>query len=151
MSFVAKDLADKNIITAVPTDMVFDIWRDVSHFLHPAVERSHGRWIMQTLLIALKEGKQQLWLVYEEDQPVKGVATTEIQNYPNRTMLSVQYLGGKDLDTWGFSMLKILEDFARATNCSGIEATARKGFWKWMKEYDYQEAYTVFEKEIASE
>ena len=48
-------------------------------------------------------------------------------------------------------MLEILENFAKATQCQGIEATARKGFWKWMKDYEYQNAYTVFEKEIASE
>ena len=62
-----------------------------------------------------------------------------------------RYLGGEDLDGWAFSMLEILEGFAVATKCEGIEATARKGFWKWMKDFDYQEAYTVFEKEIASE
>ena len=148
MSLAAKDISDENIITAVPSDLIAGVWKEVAHLLQPAVERSHGRWTMQTLLIALKEGKQQLWVVYEKDQPVKGVVTTEILSYPNRKMLAIQYLGGKDLETWGFSFLDIAEDFAKAAKCSGIEATARKGFWKWFREYDYQDAYTVFEKEI---
>jgi len=148
MSFAAKDIAEENIITAVPNDSVLLIWKEVAPLLYPAVERSHGRWTMQTLLAALKEGRQQLWLIYENDQPVKGVATTEILSYPNRKMLAVQYLGGSGLDTWGLSFLSIIEDFAKAAGCSGIEATARKGFWKWFKERDYQDAYTVFEKEI---
>lgn len=140
-----------NVITAVPPEMVKDIWPDVADFLEPAVDRSHGRWSMPALYDAVKNGSQQLWIVYEQGAPIKGVATTEIQVYPNRRMLAVQYLGGKDLDGWAFDMLSKLEDFAKATKCQGIEATARKGFWKWMKDYNYQEAYTVFEKEVTGE
>tara|TARA_R110002012_G_scaffold6783_3_gene32493 strand:- start:498 stop:950 length:453 start_codon:yes stop_codon:yes gene_type:complete len=148
MSVVAKDIAEENIITAIPSDLVFEVWKAAAPLLYPAVERSHGRWTMQTLLIALKEGKQQLWIVYEKDSPIKGVATTEILSYPNRKMLAVQYLGGNDLNTWGMSFLHIIEDFAKVMKCSGIEATARKGFWKWFKEDNYEDAYTVFEKEL---
>ena len=66
MSVVAKDIAEENIITAIPSDLVFEVWKAAAPLLYPAVERSHGRWTMQTLLIALKEGKQQLWIVYEK-------------------------------------------------------------------------------------
>jgi|TARA_R110000803_G_C11957997_1_gene318394 hypothetical protein len=149
MSLAAKDLRSLNIITAIPSDKILMLWDEVSPLLYPAVERSHGRWTMQTLLAALKEGRQQLWIVFEGEEPIKGVGTTEILDYPNRKMLAVQYLGGKGLDTWGLSFLDIIEDFAKAAGCSGIEATARKGFWKWFQERDYQDAYTVFEKEIS--
>tara|TARA_R110000824_G_scaffold68302_7_gene176823 strand:- start:611 stop:1063 length:453 start_codon:yes stop_codon:yes gene_type:complete len=149
MSLAAKDLKSLNIITAIPSDKILMLWEEVSPMLAPAVERSHGRWTMEFLLDALRSGQQHLWIVFEGDQPIKGVATTEILVYPNRKMLGIQYLGGKDLDTWGFSFLEIIEDFAKAAGCSGIEGTARKGFWKWMKEYDYKDAYTVYEKEIS--
>ena len=149
MSLAAKDLRSLNIITAVPSDKILMLWEEVSPMLAPAVERSHGRWTMEFLLDALRSGQQQLWIVFEGEQPIKGVATTEILVYPNRKMLAIQYLGGKDLDTWGFSFLEIIEDFAKAAGCSGIEGTARKGFWKWMKEYDYKDAYIVYEKEIS--
>ncbi len=149
MSLAAKDLKSLNIITAIPSDKILMLWEEVSPMLAPAVERSHGRWTMEFLLDALRSGQQQLWIVFEGEQPIKGVATTEILVYPNRKMLGIQYLGGKDLDTWGFSFLEIIEDFAKAAGCSGIEGTARKGFWKWMKEYDYKDAYTVYEKEIS--
>jgi len=149
MSLAAKDLRSSNMITAIPSDRIKRLWPEVSPMLYPAVERSHGRWTMEFLLDALRSGQQQLWIVFEADQPIKGVATTEILVYPNRKMLGIQYLGGKDLDTWGFSFLEIIEDFAKAAGCSGIEGTARKGFWKWMKEYDYKDAYTVYEKEIS--
>ncbi len=151
MSLIAKHAYQGVTISAVPVEMLDQIWGAVSGFLRPAVDRSHGRWSMPSLKEAIREGKQQLWIVYEGDNPITGVATTEIQDYPNRRMLAIQYLGGEDLDGWAFSMLEILEGFAVATKCEGIEATARKGFWKWMKDFDYQEAYTVFEKEIASE
>jgi len=149
MSLAAKDLRSLNIITAIPSDKILMLWEEVSPMLAPAVERSHGRWTMEFLLDALRSGQQQLWIVFEGEQPIKGVATTEILVYPNRKMLGIQYLVGKDLDTWGFSFLEIIEDFAKAAGCSGIEGTARKGFWKWMKEYDYKDAYTVYEKEIS--
>ncbi len=147
----AQDVDEKVTISAVPAEMLDQIWDTVSGFLSPAVDRSHGRWSMPSLKEAVREGKQQLWIVYQGNNPIKGVATTEIQDYPNKRMLAIQYLGGEDLDKWAFSMLEILEEFATATNCKGIEATARKGFWKWMKDYNYEEAYTVFQKEISSE
>ena len=148
MSVTARDLELQNIIIAIPSDEIAPLWRHVKEMLYPAVERSHGRWTMQTLLIALKEGKQQLWVVFEEGQPIKGVATTEILSYPHTNMLAIQYLGGNDLETWGMSYLKRVEEFAKAAKCQGIEATGRKGLWKWFKEDDYKDAYTVYEKEI---
>jgi len=148
MSLAAKDLGEENIIRAIPAKKILEIWPAVSSMLYPAVERSHGRWTMPSLLSVLKDGSQQLWIIYEENEPIKGVATTEILSYPNTKMLAIQWLGGKDLDTWGFSFLEIIEDFAKAAGCSGIEGIARKGFWKWMKEHGYEDAYTVYEKEI---
>tara|TARA_R110002020_G_scaffold234820_3_gene446916 strand:- start:693 stop:1142 length:450 start_codon:yes stop_codon:yes gene_type:complete len=148
MSVVARDVELQNIIIAIPSDEVFELWKHVKEMLYPAVERSRGRWSMQTLLIALKEGKQQLWVIFEEGKKIKGVATTEILSYPNKKMLAIQYLGGNDLETWGISYLKRVEEFARAAKCEGIEATGRKGLWKWFKEDDYKDTYTVYEKEI---
>ena len=148
MSLAAKDLGEENIIRAIPAGKILEIWPAVSSMLHPAVERSHGRWTMPSLLSALKNGSQQLWIIYEENEPIKGVATTEILSYPNRKMLAVQYLGGNGLNTWGLAILDVFQKFAKATGCSGIEATARKGFWKWFKEHGYEDAYTVFEKRI---
>ena len=151
MSLISEHAYQGVTISAVPAEMLDQVWESVFDYLVPAVERSHGRWSMDSLKEAILQGTQQLWVVYEGDQPIKGVATTEIQDYPNKRMLAIQYLGGRDLNGWAFSMLEILENFAKATQCQGIEATARKGFWKWMKDYEYQNAYTVFEKEIASE
>ena len=54
MSVTARDLELQNIIIAIPSDEVAPLWRHVKEMLYPAVERSHGRWTMQTLLIALK-------------------------------------------------------------------------------------------------
>ena len=65
MNVTARDLQLENIIIAIPSDEVASLWKHVKEMLYPAVERSHGRWTMQTLLIALKEGKQQLWVVFE--------------------------------------------------------------------------------------
>jgi hypothetical protein len=137
-------------ITAIPNSEVKHIWLTVYPMLEPAVIRSRGRWDMYSLMSRLLDGRQQLWLVFDENQ-ILGAATTEIINYPMRKMLSVNYLGGKDLRKWADKILTVFESWARDNNCSGIEAAARAGFWKWMRNHDYDRAYTVFEKRIDHE
>lgn len=135
-------------ITLVPHDRAAHVWMSVYKYLDKAVERSHGRWTMETLFNAVATGRQQLWIVLDENDNIDGVATTEIINYPNRKMLAIQYLGGEGLGFWANQILEVFNSWARDNKCKGIEATARKGFWKWLKHDGFDEAYTVFEKRI---
>jgi hypothetical protein len=159
--FIVKDLSreprvkSKNAprkithtITIAPTNYLHALWPDVEAQLERAVIRSNGRWTMEVLFNVIATGQQQLWLAFDEDKNIDGVGTTEIVNYPNKKMLAIQFLGGDRFNDWVWEMLERFNKFAKETDCHGIEATARQGFWKWLSQDDFKQSYVVYEKRI---
>mgnify|MGYP003673230949 CR=1 FL=1 len=69
-------------------------------------------------------------------------------DYPNKRMLAIQFLGGDNFNDWVWDMLEKFNGFAKDSGCDGIEATARQGFWKWLKQDDFEQSYVVYEKRI---
>lgn len=132
----------------VPTNYVDALWPEVQDQLKRAVKRSNGRWTMKVLYEAMTTGKQQLWLALDGNENVDGVATTEIIKYPNKKMLAIQFIGGNYMNDWAWDILEKFEKFAIEAECEGIEATARKGFWKWLSQDDFKQSYVVYEKRI---
>ena len=135
-------------ITIAPTNYLNALWPDVEKQLERAVVRSNGRWTMEVLFHVIASGQQQLWLAFDEDKNIDGVGTTEIIEYPNKKMLAIQFLGGDKFNDWVWEMLERFNSFAKETGCHGIEATARKGFWKWLGQDDFKQSYVVYEKRI---
>ena len=139
------------IVTLVPGSYVHTLWNEVSPFLKKAVKRSNGRWNLEALKASCVQQRQELWVIFTEDNTVVGVATTEFVYYPNTKRLAVQYLGGKDLHDWAWLFIKKAEGWAKDNNCEGIECTGRFGFWKWLGKSGWDKAYTVFEKRFNNE
>tara|TARA_R100000544_G_C2218217_1_gene55853 strand:+ start:681 stop:1190 length:510 start_codon:yes stop_codon:yes gene_type:complete len=135
-------------ITIAPTTYLNALWPDVEDQLKRAVIRSNGRWTMPVLFDVIASGQQHLWLAFNEDKEIDGVGTTELVDYPNKRMLAIQFLGGDKFNDWVWDMLEKFNGFAKESNCDGIEATARQGFWKWLKQDDFEQSYVVYEKRI---
>lgn len=147
-----NDKPEQNyIITLVPGNYVHTLWKDVTPYLKKAVKRSNGRWNLEALKAACIQQRQELWVIFTEDNRVVGVATTEFVHYPNTKRLAVQYLGGKDLHDWAWLFIEKSESWAKDNNCEGMECTARFGFWKWLGKSGWDKAYTVFEKRFNNE
>ena len=113
-----------------------------------AVHRSRGRWTIEALFSCIASGQQHLWVAFDADKNINGVGTTEIVMYPNKKMLVIQFLGGKQFNEWVWDMLEKFNEWGRDNQCQGIEATARMGFWEWLKQDDFERSYVVYEKRI---
>ena len=135
-------------IALVPADYVPILWKDVEIQLRKAVARSKGRWSMESLYQSIVTGHQHLWVAFNTDKEIDGVGTTELVNYPHKRMLCIQFLGCKNFNDWVWDMVDKYNDWAKDNHCSGIEATAREGFWKWLKQDGYEKSYVVYEKRI---
>ena len=126
-------------IALVPANYLQTLWPDVKDQLSRAIVRSKGRWTMEMLFVSILNGQQHLWVAFDADRKIDGVGTTELVEYPGKRMLAIQFLGGR------------FNDWARDNHCSGIEATARMGFWKWLEQDDFERSYVVFEKRFNDE
>ena len=135
-------------IALIPPNYVQTLWDDVEKYLAPAVARSHGRWDMQSLYESLRKMEQLLWVAFNEDNIIEGVATTEFTMYPKKKMLTLQYIGGENFNDWCWCMLEKFNSWAKDNECDGIEGTARHGFWKWLEQDGFSRSYTVYEKEV---
>ena len=135
-------------ITMVPPNYLNSLWPDVREQLARAIKRSHGRWNMEFLYASILNGNQQLWLSFDAENNIDGVGTTEILQYPEKRMIAVQFLGGDRFNDWVWDMLEKFKDFGRDNDCTGIEATARMGFWKWLEQDDFSRSYVVYERSL---
>lgn len=133
-------------IALVPPSDIKDIWDSVNHFLEPAVDRSNGRWEMNALYESLENFNQHLWLIFDEFKRIHAAAVTQMVTYPGKSMMVIEFIGGKGLKYWVDDFVGLIEQWAKDNGCSGVEATARFGFWKWLESHNYDKAYTVFEK-----
>ena len=151
-NYVEIKESDPNyIITLVPANYINTVWEDVEPILERAVIKSGGRWTINSVHEALLKDEQQLWVTFNKDNDILGVATTQFVNYPNSLMCAIQYIGGNDFKGWAYMLGMKLEAWARDAGCDGMESTARYGFWKWASHLKWKKAYTVFEKRFNNE
>jgi hypothetical protein len=137
-----------HVVALVPVEYLNHTWPDIRDEIEKAIVRSNGRWSMEALYASILNGHQQLWLAFDEDKNIDGVGTTEIADYPAKTMMAIQFLGGKNFNHWVWDMLEKFKDFGRENGCQGIEATGRPGFWKWLGQDDFEKSYVVYERNL---
>tara|TARA_R110000824_G_scaffold208739_1_gene394561 strand:- start:1246 stop:1734 length:489 start_codon:yes stop_codon:yes gene_type:complete len=134
-------------ISIVPPEMLSSCWEQCTKYLQKATVRSHGRWTLENLRQKITNNQQHLWISFvPESFTIIGCATTSFVDYPNNRMLSIEFLGGENMESWVWEGIEKMEEWAKDNGCIGIEAIGRKGFWHWLKDKGFDKSYTVFEK-----
>jgi hypothetical protein len=108
-------------------------WEEAWPLLEPAAARS-GLHTKESVLAALMTGAWQLWVV-EDDRMLLAV-TTEIAEYPARSIASVELLGGERFDEC-LRLFPIIEAWAKECGCDRFVIHGRIGFAKKLKKYGY--------------
>ena len=85
-------------------------------------------------------GRSTLWYVEDPQETIVGVVTTQIKNYPKKTVGLVHLLGGSDIDKWVHT-IATLETWAADNGCESMEIQGRRGWLKLLPDYKEQRVF----------
>ena len=100
--------------------------------------------------MALQSRAMQLWLMRGgQGVAVRGALVTEIANYPRKkTAILRLFAADEGLRAAWRPLLAVVETWARAQGCDGIEVFGRPG---WTRILDYELTQVVLRKELKHE
>ena len=121
-------------------------WHLVQEYLITALEYGLGEYSIGDIKKSCKSKDMQLWVKF--DTEVRGAFITKIAKYPQKNLLCIILLGGKEFHKWRDEADALLNAFGKENNCEYIELFGRKGWGKVLKDIDYKEITRLFAKEI---
>jgi hypothetical protein len=136
-------------VSLIPIDLVHRVWSQVGPILNLAIAESNGRYVDQDVLKLCAEGRQQLWVMFEDDV-IHAAATTAIIDYPQRRALCGVFLAGDRMKEWNEPFVDMLERFAKDMGCDLVEMSGRKGWARFMKKFNWAQSAVVLEKDITN-
>jgi len=119
------------------------VWPDIHEYMEGAAKYTFGRFEADDIKAGLYEGKQQLWIAF--DDTIKGAVITEIVTYPRMNTLVMHFTGGIDLKSWKADMLALLQQFARDRGCNSIESYGRRGWERVFKNDGFKSRFMFYE------
>jgi len=118
-------------------------------YLEESAERSRGRSSVDDILKFLFTGQMVLWVVFDEDtHQTHGHFITEIKQYPQSSMLVIQYAAmlNNHMDEIEDLMQEYAQTYAINAGCRGIEFVGRPGWKKHATKYGYQAQSVTYQK-----
>jgi hypothetical protein len=123
-------------------------WPAIADGLAPAVEYSF--YDLPAVRDFLVSGNAQLWAIADiEENKFIGYVVTEIVQFPKTRVLSILLAAGERIGEW-FRYFEILEDFAKAHDCTHIQVFGRPGLEKVLKPLGFHSHKVMLNKNIAS-
>jgi hypothetical protein len=121
-------------------------WPLVEEYLITALKHGLGEYSTGDIKKSCKSKDMQLWVKLSKE--VEGAFITKISEYPQKNILCVLLLGGKNFSRWRDEADVLLNAFGKENKCEYVELFGRKGWGKVLKDLDYKEQTRLFAKEI---
>ena len=137
-------------ISGVLPKYINEVWEECEPYIAMGNGKSRDEMSVMDIYERLSQARMQLWLIFNDNKEIVSVLTTEIIEYPQKTMCRIVTLGGKDLDIWVEEWLDTIEAWALERGCVAMETVCRKGFIKKLERFGYENAYTVLVKELTT-
>lgn len=134
-------------ISLVPVGQVAGAIPAILPFLTESTAWARGRVTVDDLLRFIVNGTMQLWVVHK-DSVAHGHVITEIKQYPQCKMLTIQYcaMTPGTLDDVEEQMQDVAARFAKDAGCSGIEFVGRPGWKQTARKYGYSVQSVMYQK-----
>lgn len=134
-------------ISLVPVGQLAGVIPEVLPFINESVVRARGRVVADDLLRFVINGHMQLWVVHDNGS-AHGHVITEIKQYPQCKMLTIQYcaMTPGTLAMVEDEMQDVAARFAQDAGCAGIEFVGRPGWRDTAKKYGYEVQSVMYQK-----
>lgn len=134
-------------LSLIPYGQVTSAIPAVLSHLRVCESLSQGRSSTDDIVRFLLTGRMQLWLVHDTDR-VYGVVITEVTQYPQCTLLTVQYCSMETgtLEIIDETLHSTMERFAQDNHCAGIEYIGRSGWRLNARKHGYTETIVMYQK-----
>jgi len=134
------------LIEGIKGESVEAWWPLVEEYLNAALKYGLGEYSTSDIKSACISKNMQLWVKIGTE--VEGAFVTKIAKYPQKNLLCVILLGGKEFQKWRDEADALLNAFGKENNCEYVELFGRKGWGKILKDINYNEVTRLFAKEI---
>lgn len=134
-------------ISLVPVGQIAAAVPAVLPFLQESAEWTRGRASADDILRLVMNGQMQLWVVHN-DRTAMGHIVTEVKQYPQCKMFTVQYCAmvPGTMDAVEDKMQALAEEAARRAGCAGIEFVGRPGWRQTARTYGYEVQSVMYQK-----
>lgn len=144
-----KDMTENVEIFYVPNEIVPEVWGEVQEIMEKSIATSNGNFFPHDVLDHIMEGFYMLWIAKVDGEIVAGI-TTRVIEYPNARSLSMDWIGGSQMQKWLPVAHEIIVDHAKANGCSQIEGYGRKAWGRWLAKYGWKPNYIAFKMELGN-
>lgn len=131
-------------IGGVPAEHVREVWPRVEPILKRVVKPQTG-FDLHHVLTELQLRRWQLWVIGNFD----AIVITSIVVRPLHKVLWIEFIAGRDMETWLDDWITTQEAYAKATGCKAVEFAGRAGWSKIRERHrDYKPIRTTYRKEL---
>lgn len=131
----------------VPYGLLSTALPQVLPYLDVSEGWTRGRSNVDDILKFLFTGQMQLWVAMDKSK-IYGHIITEIKQYPQCKMLTIQYCAGESqhMQFVEDKAYDILERFAKANDCAGLELIGRPGWKKHVTKRGFDVQSVMYQK-----
>jgi hypothetical protein len=132
----------------VPPEWLGEVWPIAGRMIEKSQRRVAKNVSMDDVLAELHNNRARLWMV-QVGEDVKGAVVVTQKNYPQRSVLYIEHVGGSDVGKWAGEAIEMMTRAAKSAGLNAIEADGRRGWAKYMKKFpNWREVSRRFELEI---
>lgn len=114
-------------ILPVAQHHVAGIWPTVEGYVVDSLKFAQGVFVPDDIRAFCIEGKMQLWIATRGDDVLCAVIT-EVTDFPRMRVVSVPFIGGRDLRAWFRKMLYAVEAWSKEMGCTAMQGATRRGW-----------------------
>ena len=132
-------------VSSVPPEQLDFVWLQVRPMIRRGLKYGAGDSVSEAEIYTdIAEGKMLLWAVHSGDHVI-AVLVLQVAQRARGLALIVILAAGRDFWSWSYKVQDIIVDYAELIDAYTIEAVARDGMAKWLKELGWKKKAVIME------